>query len=75
MLRLVIFSLLVVFSGVFCSHLELVSDDDLLNHIKNENFVVVLFSMFFPINFYRNFKENLIKFYKFLNKIYFDKIY
>lgn len=46
MLRILIFSLFVCFSGVLGSSLELVTDDDLLNHIKNENFVVALFSMF-----------------------------
>ncbi|XP_043478524.1 protein disulfide-isomerase A4 [Leptopilina heterotoma] len=44
MLRILLFSLLTISSGVFGSSLELVSDDDLLNHIKNENFVVALFT-------------------------------
>ncbi|XP_033215332.1 protein disulfide-isomerase A4 [Belonocnema kinseyi] len=44
MLRKVLVLLLLIFSGVLASSLETVSDDDLLNLIKNEKYVVVLFT-------------------------------
>ena len=46
MLRIILFILICSFVGVHSANLETVSDEELINLIKTEKYVVVLFSEF-----------------------------